>query len=269
MGLKSKIKVFSRKAISSTVEWDKYPAGEVYLKKGLLDEDVHSICANLFDSDSIFALMLYVDALKNIGVKMNHVTLSIPYIPYGRQDRVGSGMNNSSLSLRVFCDLINSMGFGRVVTTEPHSDVTPALLRNVEVYKLNSNQILSNIVEPILLCPDQGARKRCEDIVKDCYQRRGHNLELIYASKNRNMLTGNITSTTIDYNGWDLNGENILIFDDICDGGRTFIEIAKVLKKDFPDARLHLMVVHGLFTKGKEELYNYFETVTAYNDYSE
>ena len=42
------------------------------------------------------------------------------------------------------------------------------------------------------------------------------------------------------------------IVDDICDGGRTFIEIAKYLKEadSIDSSRIHLMVTHGFFTKG-------------------
>ena len=41
----------------------------------------------------------------------------------------------------------------------------------------------------------------------------------------------------------------ILIVDDICDGGMTFIKVAEVLK-NFGTKQIDLAVSHGLFSKG-------------------
>jgi ribose-phosphate pyrophosphokinase len=50
------------------------------------------------------------------------------------------------------------------------------------------------------------------------------------------------------------DGAKLLVIDDLCDGGATFISIAKVLKKVFPNPDLHLYVTHGGFSRGKEVL---------------
>jgi ribose-phosphate pyrophosphokinase len=72
-----------------------------------------------------------------------------------------------------------------------------------------------------------------------------------------------------------LNGtnptEDFFIFDDICDGGRTFIEIAKVIKSHvWPSdekfqGKIYLVVTHGIFSAGLLELSKWFECVYTTN----
>ncbi|MAX71916.1 MAG: hypothetical protein CMC76_12600 [Flavobacteriaceae bacterium] len=58
----------------------------------------------------------------------------------------------------------------------------------------------------------------------------------------------------------DLQGKDCLIVDDICDGGGTFIGLAKELKKHNA-GNLYLAVSHGIFSKGLEELNQYFTKI--------
>jgi ribose-phosphate pyrophosphokinase len=51
--------------------------------------------------------------------------------------------------------------------------------------------------------------------------------------------------------------------DDICDGGRTFIEISKAL--DGYQGELYLFVTHGIFSKGFEELFKHFTKIYTTN----
>ena len=45
-----------------------------------------------------------------------------------------------------------------------------------------------------------------------------------------------------------------IIVDDICDGGRTFIELAKAIHGSRPTAEVYLVVTHGIFSNGLYEL---------------
>lgn len=67
----------------------------------------------------------------------------------------------------------------------------------------------------------------------------------------------------------DISGKPILIFDDLCDGGATFISEAKYLIKKFPDRKLHLFVSHGIFSKGFDELFKYFDKIITTNSYED
>ncbi|MEI8631794.1 phosphoribosyltransferase family protein [Vibrio sp. PP-XX7] len=71
---------------------------------------------------------------------------------------------------------------------------------------------------------------------------------MIQAQKLRNLKTGEIIKTEVL---GDVKGKKVLIADDICDGGRTFVELAKVLKSEGA-TEISLFVTHGIFSKGFE-----------------
>jgi ribose-phosphate pyrophosphokinase len=59
----------------------------------------------------------------------------------------------------------------------------------------------------------------------------------------------------------------ITIFDDLCDGGATFIAEAKYLREQGINNPLYLVIAHGLFSKGFEELLTHFEKIYFTNSY--
>jgi len=87
-------------------------------------------------------------------------------------------------------------------------------------------------------------------------------------TKVRDIKTGKILRTeipTLDQHA-DLK---YVIIDDICDGGRTFIELAKAIKGSRPSAKVYLVVTHGIFSAGFKELSQYFEGIYTTNSYRE
>lgn len=64
-----------------------------------------------------------------------------------------------------------------------------------------------------------------------------------------------------------LNNDNIMILDDLCDGGATFISGSKYLKIHFPDSKLYLCITHGLFTKSIDIVADHFDHIYCSNSY--
>ena len=95
-----------------------------------------------------------------------------------------------------------------------------------------------------IICPDAGARKRIDTIAKEVQTDK-----VIYFNKKRDLLTGNILGIDSEYQNF--KNKKCIIIDDICDGGRTFIEIAKYLKSYDAD-EIILYITHGIFSKGLE-----------------
>jgi len=60
-----------------------------------------------------------------------------------------------------------------------------------------------------------------------------------------------------------------VIIDDICDGGRTFVELAKVIKENQSDAKIYLIVTHGIFSAGFNDLNKFFEKIFTTNSISD
>ena len=97
--------------------------------------------------------------------------LMMPYIPNARFDRVK--YSNECFTLKYFAEIINSLGFVRVIVTDPHSDVSTALINHVEVIRGASyiTQTCSKILkaEPsrnlVIYFPDSGSLKRYSEFV--------------------------------------------------------------------------------------------------------
>ncbi|KAG1390037.1 hypothetical protein G6F58_013116 [Rhizopus delemar] len=96
-----------------------------------------------------------------------------------------------------------------------------------------------------LMAPDAGARKRVQALAKKLGV-----ADVRFAEKVRDPQTGRITEPRVPD---DIPAQPVLVVDDICDGGRTFLELAAALR-DKTRQPLYLYVTHGLFSKGLGEL---------------
>jgi ribose-phosphate pyrophosphokinase len=216
-------------------------------------------------------------ALRDIGVKEIH--LFTPYFVGARSDRKFDQGSTNYLK-NVICPIINSQKFETVSVIDPHSDVLEACLNN---YVKEDNRRLVKFALPlidnkdgaqqrvVLVSPDAGAYKKIFDVA----QKFGIE-NVVTASKHRDIQTGKITHTEIpnlpgstgDSNSAN-DGMKYVIVDDICDGGRTFIELAKAIKRERISAKIYLVVTHGIFSAGLKELNQHFEGIFTTNSYSD
>ena len=81
---------------------------------------------------------------------------------------------------------------------------------------------------------------------------------MVECSKKRDIKTGKLSGFTVYAD--DLEGNTCVIVDDICDGGGTFNGLAQELKKK-NCGKLILIVTHGIFSKGFEQLAKSFDHV--------
>lgn len=170
------------------------------------------------------------------------VTLHVDYLPYARQDK--RIHNNSTFALRTFARLINAMEFEEVRCFDPHSEVAGQLIRNFKAFYPTGKilEIFTQTKSTLVCYPDKGAFAKYAPYL---------DLPWIVGAKVRNQETGEITHYEIGPTS--VKGENILIVDDICDGGATFILLAKKLY-DAGASDVNLFVSHGIFSKGKDIL---------------
>lgn len=233
----------------------RFSAGETNVRLSDAFDDIPSrgltefaIDARVTSGDDVMELLMVTDALRR---KFDAPTLHllIPYFPYSRQDRVCSA--GEALGARVMCDLINSQMYDCVETWDAHSDVVPALLDNC--VNFHCSNFVERVVHAspaitVLLSPDGGAAK---EKVPTCAK--ATSCEMMEAVKHRNPHTGEITGTTVadDQIVKMLGCDRVLMVDDICDGGRTFVELAKVVRPHLTGGQtLELYVTHGIFSKG-------------------
>lgn len=172
---------------------------------------------------SVLQLLLLIDALKRAGAV--NIDLLMPYFPGGRQDRVCQF--GEALSAKVYAELMNAQKLRSVTVFDAHSDVTAALLDRVKVVKNHAfvQRVLDQIPGEItLIAPDAGANKKIFDLAAAL-----GGLPVVRADKIRDVRDGKIISTEVF--AQNLEGQTCVIVDDICSGGRTFIELAKKLKE--------------------------------------
>jgi ribose-phosphate pyrophosphokinase len=207
-------------------------------------------------------------ALRNMQINLIH--LHTPYILGARSDR--QFVEGGTSYLRdVVAPILNAQNYVTVSCIDAHSDVAAACINNLKVndnssfIKLALTKNGKNINEFILVSPDAGALKK----IYNLGEKLEYSGEMLIASKHRDVKTGKILSTHVPLKSGEHMHNNFLIVDDICDGGRTFIEIAKAIQSVRPNAEISLAITHGVFSAGLLSLNQYFEHIYCTNSVSD
>lgn len=253
---------------SASVQFTKMPGGEMHptIDPDTLNGNSYTIIADTRNSDDLFSIALTVNAIRRNNNPSAEIGLVIGYVPYARQDRVSNP--GEANGIETFADFINGLNLTEVVIHDPHSDVTTALIKRAVVvtqgellrkWVINASESRMmpwqlNPEEYLLVAPDAGAIKKT-DAIAGAFGFSG----VVYADKVRDTKTGKIMRTELtrlvmdgeSYKLDDMAGSKLLVLDDICDGGRTFIELAKCLQEYNP-SDLTLFTTHGLYSKGTQ-----------------
>lgn len=201
----------------------------------------------------LLVLALTVDAL--IRGRCHLSTLYIPYLMGARSDR--EMIAGDSVCLEVMAVGINSLQFARVALLDVHSEVALERIRNS--YNIDPIGKLIYLAKPpeVIICPDNGAYNRTQS-AHDKFPES----KVIRCSKTRNE-TGRITLTIHERDKEICKNRDCLIVDDLCDAGGTFLAIAEQIEPK----SLQLIVTHGIFSKGFEELRKKFEHIITSNSF--
>lgn len=173
-----------------------------------------------------------------------HLHLYMPFLPYGRQDKIVA--NHNAFNLRVFGDMLKNLNALHVETLDAHNPALSAAygIENIQVTHFHK-RLIDDIEAECLVFPDSGAANRYKHDFPN---------QLIF-EKTRDSATGEITGHHISCTIGDTEGpKRFLIIDDICDGGATFISVARALNIRNPKCKINLFVTHGIFSKGREHL---------------
>ena len=250
-----KINNFSDSQQNIILEYDKW----AYL------DDVSVRIISRMSWNDLQTIICVVHALRNSGIKT--IELYVPYFLGARSDRQFETGSTHYLK-QIICPIINSLKLNSVTVMDPHSDVLEACLDNF--YKENNFDLVKFALTDIdnrndareritIVSPDAGAFKKIFDVAKM------FNISnIVTATKVRDLTTGKIKHTDIELK--DSNPVmKYVIIDDICDGGRTFIELAKAIKIVKPSAKIYLVVTHGIFSAGLLDLSKWCENVYCTN----
>jgi ribose-phosphate pyrophosphokinase len=246
-----------------------FPDGQPHIKiqppKKYINEV--RIVARIASPSDLLLVLCAQDVLERLEVQRTELFCS--YLLGARMDRVMS--LGEPFTLKVILGLLS--GFTKVEVFDPHSEATSQINSWPNVSSQSNSKFVGEVLELIsiradtqgkdiiLVSPDEGASSKTGELS------RRYQLPWTQALKVRDPETGRLSAPTVDLD--DFKGANVLIVDDICDGGGTFIQLAEVLKQKNA-GKLFLVVSHGIFSKGISPLViNGFEQIYTTNSYQD
>lgn len=245
-----------------------FSGGEVQVRLGdLSGYEGLGVEACITNSQELMETLLILGAIKEAEFQ-GPVRLEIPYLPYSRQDRCC--YPGEAFSLSVFSGLFKQLLYSTdtLVTWDVHSKVAYEQFKFTNFKNVTVDHFIKAFIRKgetfhkgsIIVAPDKGAVERanlaakalgCTEVLYGQKVRNPDNGEILGIGVLKEKEPGNPASVTADPNSLAIEGKPVLIVDDICDGGRTFIELAKSLRTYNP-ASIDLYVTHGIFSKGFE-----------------
>lgn len=263
-----------------------FSGGELNIRLPELDlkvGDQVTISYRSKDPNDIFKLGLIISALRdNWGWADPKICVNMPYLPYARQDRVCKF--KEPFSLKFVIEYLKFLDVP-VLVTDVHSEEAGKLVRQqnakITFYDfIGSNSFIRGLIESDLtdlnfdnrlvkIAPDKGAKDRVRKYVQPYNTSDIYNIPQHIIRYNKFVKIYNSAKTlTADKTRIEsrvmqvldipaeitLEKKDILIVDDICDGGATFIELAKIIKPMNPGS-MTLFVTHGIFRNGTDCLF--------------
>jgi len=232
--------------VTASVQPFKFPAGEWHLKNTDADEKPIGAVVYGTDPEDLVILGMWADYVHQRGEK---AVAYIPYFPAARADR------GVPFGAKVYADIVNSFNLDEVVIFDPHSPVIVELINNVRV--IDSAPVIKSVIDKHgegqyvgVIAPDKGAVARATQAAEAL------GVPLYKATKERDFETGKLLRFEVE----PLPEEGrLLIADDVCEAGGTFLGIAGVT--GIPKERLSLWVSHGSFTGGANRLTEAFSRI--------
>lgn len=227
-----------------------FPNKEINLKIADLYILESSIIKWTYEDDGDFFKLATV---KHYLDEMNVTTsLIINYMPYSRMDRVNGVY---VVTCPIACELINNMFFTSVHVREPHSGVCMSNLSKACQFLWTAEWLPILMVEDrwdSVFFPDEGAKGRYK---VDSVYRTG------WGTKRRKFESGIIEQYSIVGEV----GDRVLIVDDLCSRGGTFVAAAKLLKAQGAK-HVGLLVAMCEENVHTGELFNYIDRLYTSKD---
>ena len=228
-----------------------FPDGTLLLKEKLTTaqaggrEEVE-IRWNYENNEELLAVYFLTKHIRAAG--FDNIVLNMPYIPNARQDRVKN--EEDVFTLKYFAEMINSLAFREVRVLDAHSNVSLALIDRVK--QDTPQKYIEKVIleiekntgrKPLMFYPDEGAGKRYSGMIA---------LPYCFGIKKRDWNTGEIKGLSVAGEIGLVEGSDVLIVDDICSFGGTFIRSAEALAA-LGAENIYLFVSHceGAVLKGK------------------
>ena len=218
-------KLLKLKLVNTNIK--RFSDGEIYIE---INENIRGNSVFVIQStsnpanDNLMELLLCIDALRRSSAK--NITAVIPYYGYARQDR--KVVPRTSISAKVFANLITNAGASRVVTVDLHAGQIQGFfdmpVDNLFTTPLFARYIKRKLKNKKLICvsPDVGGVQRTRGLATKI------KADLAIIDKRRPRPGKSQVMNIIG----DVKGKTCIIVDDIIDSGGTIINAVEALKKN-------------------------------------
>jgi phosphoribosylpyrophosphate synthetase len=253
---KSKIQIISQYTDLIKRTWDveisQHSDGAVKVVIPQSVEHVTHIKAHIKCPLGAQALFTVMYNLSNNG----SVTVSIPYFPFARQDRIVNKNSNKELNTRdafvyQLSKFVTSNSFNKwvFVIEDLHSSLNEAHTFPTRMVK--QQNIIKSVVDTsqadFFVSVDTGMKGKLEDLLNEYSIASGLKRPIVSFTKTRFDDGLNLTLSGTSSVGEDeLEGKTVFIPDDIIDYGGTVIEVAKILKEQFKVGKIITYHTHGI-----------------------
>ncbi|ACF07053.1 ribose-phosphate pyrophosphokinase [Metamycoplasma arthritidis] len=192
-------------------------------------------------NDNLMGLLIFIDSLKRASAKAIIVVMT--YYGYARQDRKASG--RQPITAKLVADLLTVAGATKIITTDLHNPSIQGFF-NIPVDDLGGQFIFSNELRKrkenyVIVSPDHGGAVRARQLSELLM----HDEEIAIIDKRR---TAPNKSEIMGVLG-NVEGKNVIVYDDIIDTGGTIINAARILKQRGAK-KIIIAATHGLFSRG-------------------
>jgi ribose-phosphate pyrophosphokinase len=232
----------------------KFPDNSIKFSTTYRDSKKVTVTVSFKTNEDFFIVGFILDYFENRNTK---VELIIYYLMYQQDDRQFT--QEESFGLKFVSRFLNSFkNIESVFIYHPHSDKVEMIdkciiLSNMPIIR---DSLIDMKEDSYWVIPDSGAFKTQFKQIESLDWK-----NFITCMKSRSHATGQI-ETIVSCE--DLKGQDCFIVDDICLGGRTFINIAQELKKK-NCGKLYLIISHGIFNNGIDHLLEYFDVIYTTN----
>lgn len=194
--------------------------------------------------EMIIEFCLIVDALKRQGA--GQITGVVPWLGYSKQDKVF--VPGEALSAEVIAKIIEATGIKKLITFDLHS---PEIVKffSIPVVELTAKPLLINYfrekmkTKTVVVSPDKGSVAADEKFANEL------GLQLVQIDKKRDLATGEVTIAGMQ---GEVEGQSVIIVDDMIVTGATTIQVAKHLKGMGAEG-VYIAATHHLYVGGAQE----------------
>lgn len=234
--------------------FSRFPDGEIQITldknfKPSVWEDVY-VVACIKSPEDLFILQQVDDVLSRFTL---NIKIVLTYLMGMRMDRKMA--ENRPFSFKLISNILDTLTSTHIEVLEPHSKANFETCDKLIYREATDKVILGDDLYYIF--PDKGANERYKRKNSTCCE------------KVRDLTTGQILGLKIVDEEYVKNHNEFWVLDDLCDGGRTFEELAKKVREINPQAKLNISITHAVNLVGIKRLLSKYNKVYISNSYKD